>query len=93
MYRWRWGENLLVAFLATSWKKLDKHQKVGGRGVGWGNACQGTMSNESMAILITMIHKAQCTSTQRGYGIWWYELGCGKAKWKASMIHIDAIHA
>jgi hypothetical protein len=45
-----------------------------------------------MAISITRIHKAQCTLTQKGYGIWWYEPRCGKPKWKASMIYIDAIH-
>ncbi len=32
------------------------------------------------------------TSTQRTYGIWWYERGCGKPKWKASMISNDVIH-
>jgi hypothetical protein len=30
MYQWKWGANLLVAFLATSWNKLDKHQEGGG---------------------------------------------------------------
>jgi hypothetical protein len=60
-----------------------------------GHACQATMSNELMAILITRICKTWCTSTQRGYGIWWYEPGHGKFKWKASMIYIYicAIHA
>jgi hypothetical protein len=52
------------------------------------------MSNEaSLAILTTRICKALCTSTQRRYGIWWYEPGCGKLKWKASLIYIDVIHA
>jgi hypothetical protein len=30
--------------------------------------------------------------TQRTYGIWWYEWGCGKPKRKTLMINTNAIH-
>ncbi len=38
------------------------------------------------------MRKACWTSTWIAYGIWWYEQGCGKPRWKTSMISNDAIH-
>jgi hypothetical protein len=46
-----------------------------------------------VAIQTKRIHKARCTLIQRGYGLWWYEHGCGEPRWKTSMIFVDAIHA
>jgi len=38
------------------------------------------------------ICKARWTSIRRAYGIWWYVWGQIKAKWKTSMMSMDAIH-
>jgi len=38
------------------------------------------------------MHKACWTLTRKTYGMWWYERGHGKPRWKTSMIFNDAIH-
>jgi hypothetical protein len=50
------------------------------------------MSDGLVVIRIKRIHKACCTLTQRRYGIWWYEHGCGEPRWKTSMIFVNVIH-
>ncbi len=56
------------------------------------NTCQVVMSNQSIANRVKGMCKPCWTSTQITYGIWWYEWGCGKPRWKTLMISNDAIH-
>ncbi len=47
----------------------------------------------SVTIRTKRICKACGTLIQITYGIWWYEQGYGKPKWKTSMTSINVIHA
>ncbi len=54
--------------------------------------CQVTILKGSNVNWNKRIYKAHWTSTQKAYGIWWYEQGQSKPKSKTSMMSMDAIH-
>ncbi len=45
-----------------------------------------------MANQVKRMCKTCWTLTQSAYGMWWYEQGCGKLRWKTLMKSNDAIH-
>ncbi len=47
---------------------------------------------DRMLIENKRIYKTWWTSIWRTYGIWWYEWGQDKPKWKASMMFMDVNH-
>ncbi len=50
------------------------------------------MSDGSTANWIIGMRKTCWTLTHKTYGIWSYEWGCGKPRWKTLMISNDSIH-
>jgi hypothetical protein len=65
----------------------DKHKEWKSK-----NACQALMLDGLMAKWIKGCVKHVELWHGEHMGIWWYEWGCGKPRWKTLMIFNDAIH-
>jgi hypothetical protein len=84
MHQCKWAQaSLLVAF-PTTHVGNDKHQEWKSK-----NACQVVMLDGSTTNRAKRMHKTHWISTQRTYGIWWYEWGVvnqyGKHWWYLMM--------
>jgi len=67
--------------------KNDKYQEWKRK-----NACHATILDGSTSNQVKGMYKTRWTLTQITYGIWWYEWGRGKLRWKAWTISNDVIH-
>ncbi len=65
----------------------DKHQKWKSK-----NACQVDMSDGSTTNQTKGMRKSHWTLIEITCGMWWYERGRAKPRWKTLMISNDAIH-
>jgi hypothetical protein len=86
MYQCKWVCILWWPFSLPHGRN-DKHQKWKSK-----NACQVVMLDGSTTDWVKRIRKTHWTLTQRGCGMWWYEWGRAKPRWKALMISNEAIH-
>jgi len=65
----------------------DRHQEWKSK-----NACQVVMLDGSSTNWTKRMRKTHWTLTRRGCGMWWYEWGHVKLRWKTFMISNEAIH-